>query len=553
MRRLSVLLCLLAFAPATALAAPPKGATWSETYIPTSDGESLHVDVIRPAGLAATDKTPVILVVSPYLGASAADAPSNRFFDFYEGAKVFEKGYTVVQVATRGTGGSTGCLDILGPGEQTDIRTAVEYARTAPWSTGRIGMYGKSYDANLGTAAVALRPKGLEAVVAQEVVPDRYRGSYSDGVRLFQSLAYPAASYGLAGEQDSLQTDRGETYLINAASHFADCQALLAPHYLGDPSIEFWTVRDFVERGRGSTVPTFMTVGYVDDNTNIGGGAVEFFEGLAGPKHLWIGWWDHVRGNDKSGNRFAMGRDDWFDQIMRFYDEHLKGVTPLQADPTVLAQGSDGKWRTETEFPPRDATLIHPRLKAGSYADDGGNVGSNSSGPGGGPANLMEKTGAGAWTFSPPLTKSLQITGIPDASVELGSPLAPATNVVVNVYDVAPDGKATMITRGAGLANFAGVKHVDLWPTDWTFGPQHRIGLLVSGANAEAYTHVPTNTTVNVTGGTVHLPVLPQPRATNAAGKPAVRLETWKTQAPFTVAAATITDRTDPAFPLPGN
>jgi putative CocE/NonD family hydrolase len=136
----------------------------------------------------------VILVVSPYLGAASPDeapGPNRRFYDFYEGANVFAKGYSVVQVATRGTGGSTGCLDILGPGEQTDIRTAVEYARAAKWSTGHVGMYGKSYDANLGTGAAALAPKGLDAVVAQQTVPDRYRGSYNDRVRFLQSLAYP--------------------------------------------------------------------------------------------------------------------------------------------------------------------------------------------------------------------------------------------------------------------------------------------------------------------------------------------------------------------------
>ena len=47
-----------------------------------------------------------------------------------------------------------------------------------------------------------------------------------------------------------------------------------------------------------------MTAGYLDNATNIGGGAVDFFNALAGPKQLWIGWWDHVRGND-TGRRPA--------------------------------------------------------------------------------------------------------------------------------------------------------------------------------------------------------------------------------------------------------
>ena len=550
MRRLVSLLLLFALVPAAHAAGPPKGATWKEQWIATPDGERLHADILRPAGATDADKTPVILVVSPYLGVPD-NGPSDRFFDLYEGARVFERGYSVIQVATRGTGGSTGCLDILGPGEQTDIRTGVEFARTRPWSTGKVGMYGKSYDANLGTAAVALRPAGLEAVVAQQVVPDRYRGSYNDGVRLAQSLLYPSATYGLAAEQDSLHPDRGQEYFLNAASRSADCQALLAPHYVGDPALDFWTVRDFAERARGSTVPTLLTAGYVDNATNIGGGVVDFFEGLAGPKRMWIGWWDHVRGNDLAGKQLAMGRAGWFDEVMRFYDEHLRGIAPDQADPPVLAQGGDGKWRTEPTWPPRDATAVSPRLLAGAYGDDGKNAGSATSGPGGLVSPPGTVRGSGAWTFSPPLGRALQIAGEPTAEVDLGGVVVPQTNVVVNVYDVAPDGRATLITRGAGLANAAGTEQIELWPTDWTFREGHRIGLLVSGANNEAYVHVPTNTTVQVAGGSVTLPFLPTPRVSDAAGRSAARLETYRTQAPFPVSAATIAARTDPGFALP--
>src|SRR5687767_13664527 len=91
---LAVLLAVLAVAAPAQAAAPPPGATWSESWIPTPDGEKLHVDLLRPAGLEADDKTPVILIVSPYLGASAgneAPGPSNRFYDLFNGADVFAK------------------------------------------------------------------------------------------------------------------------------------------------------------------------------------------------------------------------------------------------------------------------------------------------------------------------------------------------------------------------------------------------------------------------------------------------------------------------------
>ena len=35
-------------------------ATWTQAYIDEPDGTTLHADILRPAGLSATAKTPVI-------------------------------------------------------------------------------------------------------------------------------------------------------------------------------------------------------------------------------------------------------------------------------------------------------------------------------------------------------------------------------------------------------------------------------------------------------------------------------------------------------------
>ncbi|HEX9890436.1 MAG TPA: CocE/NonD family hydrolase, partial [Actinomycetota bacterium] len=258
------------------------------------------------------------------------------------------------------------------------MRTAVEWAASQPWSTGKVGMYGKSYDANTGVVGAALRPPGLAAVVAQQIVADRYRGSYNDRVRFLQSVAYPSASYGTQGE-GTFSINNDEEYIVNSVSHSADCQVFLAEHYLDIESIEFWRVRDFAERAKGSRVPTFITAGYVDANTNIGGGTIDFFNALAGPKRMWIGWWDHVRGNDTVGQRLAMGREGFFDEVMRFFDHHVKGLpledAPTNLDPVIAAQSSDGRWREETAFPPADAVTYESALLAGTYEDDARNEG----------------------------------------------------------------------------------------------------------------------------------------------------------------------------------
>ncbi|CAA9526327.1 MAG: hypothetical protein AVDCRST_MAG85-3268, partial [uncultured Solirubrobacteraceae bacterium] len=547
---LLILLSLLALAlpVATAPAAVPAGADYTEAFIPTADGQSLHADVLRPKGV--TGPVPVIAIVSPYLGHSGggtsadpfAEKPSDRFKDLFDGAKVFQRGYAVVMVDLRGSGGSTGCLDILGPGEQEDIRAAVEWAAKQPWSNGRVGMYGKSYDGNTGVAGAAIRPKGLHAVVGQQVVGDRYSGSYSNGVRYLQSVAYPGVSYGPGAEAGWTESDSPQ-YAINSLSHNVDCQAGLAGHYNPDKNTEFWQTRDFVKKGKGSTVPFLMTTGFVDANTNIGAKAIDFYNGLAGEKRLWLGWWDHVRGNDMVGNKLAMGRAGWFDEVMRFYDKHLKQIEPSVQDPAVVVQGSDGAWRSEQSWPPADAQDFSIPLNEGTYRDDGRNNGSNDDAAGAGGSGNGDRTGDGVWTISPPLPHAAHVAGIPKATVKALAQVAD-TNLVLNVYDIAPNNKATMITRGATLFDPLQSADVPMYPSEWTFQPGHRIGVLVSGSNSEAWVHTPTNTQPQVGGGTVTLPLLRVKRTSDQPGAPAPRLGTYRQKAPFDVAPAVITAAT---------
>src|SRR5215207_11758470 len=105
-----VLFALAAALPSSAAAAPvPEGADWSEATFPSSDGVTLHADILRPKGLAASDKTPVILSIGPYFNHSgqtgpagpvedtsydpvAPAGPSDRFNDLVEGAELMERG-----------------------------------------------------------------------------------------------------------------------------------------------------------------------------------------------------------------------------------------------------------------------------------------------------------------------------------------------------------------------------------------------------------------------------------------------------------------------------
>ncbi len=554
-------LALALIAAATAGAAPPPAdATWTQEYIHESDGTTLHADVLRPKSLPATAKTPVILSIGPYFNHSGqtgpagpvedtpynpvtADGPSDRFYDYINGTHLLDRGYTWVQVDLRGFGGSDGCLDWGGPGEQADVRSAVEWAAGQPWSTGKVGMYGKSYDAVTGLAGIVQQPRGLSAVVAQEPVYDLYRYLYMNRTRYSNSLLTPALYDAIAGTPGPAADELA--YNFNSINDTArpGCPAQnYADQQNSDHGADYWKPRNMIAGLRGKKTPLFLTQGLLENNTKPDG-AADAFNAVAGPKRAWIGMWDHVRGNDTDANgRLLMGRKGWFDETMRFYDLYLKGQSSSVQDPRIAVETNDGKWRAESDWPPHDAFNATATLKPGSYQDDGQN---NGSGDGGTPPY-----GLGVWTFSPQFDHEVRLSGTPHATVDVDA--QPNDNLYVDVYDVGPDNKATLFSRGAYLLNGAGRASFDLYDQDWVFPAGHWIGVLVTGAQADWWAQPPTGDQVTVKSASLSLPYLGCRRTDTIQGDPSVRLEDYMKNAPFDVDPKTISDNTVAGFPVPG-
>lgn len=559
---LVIVLAFGAYAPLAAADDPPPGAVWSEAYIDEADGTQLHADILRPASVPKDARTPVILSIGPYFNHSgqvgalgpvqdapyepAGDAgPSGRFYDFINGSKLLEKGYTFVMVDLRGFGGSSGCLDWSGPGEQADIKAAVEWAASQPWSTGKVGMYGKSYDAVTGMFGAALRPNGLAAVVAQEPVYDMYRYLYANGVRYPNSLLTPALYDGIAASPGTVGGDSAQ-YQQNSMNDTArpGCPAQNWADQAGnsDPNTDYWKQRDLIELSKGTKIPVFITQGFLENNTKPDG-TWEYFNGsLAGPKRAWLGMWDHVRGNEvDSDGRLKMGRKGFFDEVMRWYDRYLKGIKAAVADPPVVVQTSDGTWRAEDQWPPRDVREHTSRLKPGTYTDDGMNNGTEQGYP---------ETGDGVWTFSPRVPYDVHLAGEPRVTLDLELQ-RPGANLVVDVYDLDLSNSATLVSRNAMLVNESGTVTLPLYGNDWIVKRNHRLGVLVTSSNAEWWLHQPSLQDVRVKSGSIALPFLTCKRGEPLPGDPSIRLEDYLASAPFSVSASTVADGLDPAFALP--
>lgn len=553
MPRLVAALALIATgavaAPASA-APPPENTRWTEHYFPAGDGiNTLHADVLRPKDLGPKDKTPVILTVSPYMNHSGqttdfsptSQGPSERFYDFLEVSDIIDRGYTYVMVDLPGTGGSSGCNDWGGVREQGAVKAAVEWAASRPWSTGRVGVMGKSYDAWTGLMAMAQKPKGLAAVVSMEPVYSGYRYLYNNGVRFSNSLLTPASFQAIDAKPGTTNDDvqyhangapQGWCYGVNYGLQQTDTEDSL-----------YWAERNLLPPTKGVKTPLFLTQGFIETNTKPDA-AFDFFNRLGG-KHnrAWFGQFDHVRGWEKEGKDFLTGRTTFVAEMMRFLDRYVKGVpareAPVHRDPNVAVQDNLGRYRSESQWPPKDSKRLWTPLNSGTYTDDA----------------MRSSTGGsatdGVWSVSQKLRHDVWMAGEP--KIKLALDTIPRTNVAANIYDIAPDGRSVMVTRGTTLVRDPGEQVVtfELYGQDWVFKKGHRLGVAVSGSNSDWWVHVPTMTEVTVTRAQIGLPFLKFKRTKFLSGKTTSALKNWIENETTTVPGAQIRE-TDKRFRLPG-
>ena len=509
----------------------PEGASWSEAYFPSSDGSDveLHADVLRPEHLPADARTPVILSVGPYFahngqtGPEGHDrvGPSARFNDLVDGADLMERGYTFVMVDLRGFGGSTGCLDWGGPGEQADVKAAIEWAAAQPWSTGKVGMYGKSYDAVTGLIGNNLTVDRLEAVVAQEPLWNMYPYLYSNRVPRPNVTGTPNAYNSIATMPPMADdTDRYKANATYEATHPECLTDNLTNNQEPDPKADYWKDRNLAEDAAGTSTPLLVTQGFIENNTKPED-MEKYLDRHRGEERGWLGQWEHVRGNDtNAAGQLLMGRAGWFDEVMAFYDQHLRDAAP-STFPLYAIEDNFGAWREQDTWPVV-ATTTKAKLADGRYVDNGGVApAAGVTGPATSPFSETQikrwdlerapgttkltgrekkllaseaATNHDFWTWSTPTTSAVRITGTPGIAFDNDRP----GNVLVRLWDVAPDGTAVMFDENVALLE-KGRTAFDLKSTDWTLAKGHQLGVQIGTISSGSWRDTPTGNTITVT------------------------------------------------------
>lgn len=543
---------------------PLAGARWTEEYIPSEAGR-LHADIFRPEGLTDSDRTPVLMLISPYLSSTSlaeglvyapgTSEPSilGHYRPFYEDG--IQRGYTVVSVSLPGTGASGGCADLQGRREQAAAAAAVRWAATRNWSTGRVGTFGGSYDGWTQVAALAQRVEGHAAAVVMAPVVDAYVGYFTNGVPHYLGLAerisqeWAGSSNGLNPAPVTASPEEHKEAVAGAGQQPGCSTERASGAHDPDPNAPVWRERRLSDRLVGTTVPTFQQSGLHDFAVGMGQFPL-LWSRLEGPRRLWLGQIDH-----RPPNAFedVTGRGgDFYANAMRWFDRYVRGVdNGVEDEPAVeVEEGYAGAWRNERAWPPADVRTASMPVLGGEFRDLIGNKAQ----PGDGPAGLCQPSdpretrcyhpptgyGQGIWTISQPLGRDLHLAGRPHLEVEVEADLRDGSLVAL-LYDIDLTGDALLLTRGAHLVNGKRSLSFDLYPQDWHLRSGHRLGLLLTGSDGEMFVSRNSGARVLVSGGELRLPVV---RRKAAGTLPSSHGNTLLARrATFPVETATIADR----------
>lgn len=433
------------------------------------DGITMYVEVVRPKG---PGRYGTILELSPYHG-TLADRSGTRILPGPKNDKgeaigltgyFAPRGYAVVMADLRGTGRSQGCLDHLGPKDQSDAFEIVEWAADQKWSNGRVGMTGHSYVGSTPQMAAAQNPPHLETIVPSAGLAAMYHHEFQMGVPYaFQWLgplfAYEALAIGrhLPPQVPGVFGDNGDNF-GNDMQYFGcgapNSAAVTGESYVSGAEEEWHRERDYRKGATKAEIPTFVVHGVNDNAARIA--ALDWFHarnGRPGDK-AWIGQWDHGSGRFPNSRTCLQEAnepcvdDQWTKALHAWFDKHLLRRN-VDTGPPLEAFLNNGEVYTAPQWPPRTDDITFHASGDGTLTAEPGNEE-------GGVSYVADPNGfasefdTGSVVFeTPKFTKDTLVIGIPEMRLT-ASVTSPRIHLIATLYD--DDGKE--LDR-IGMADFA--------------------------------------------------------------------------------------------------
>src|SRR5579875_3076861 len=149
-----------------------------DVRIPTRNPQvTLSADIYLPATIRQTPAA-ALVTVTPYRKDMFAGLQYDSTLRYFA-----RHGYACLLVDLRGTGSSDGVArGRLDPAEGDDGIATINWVAAQSWCTGRVGMWGASYDGAMTLRVASLRPPALAAImpIVAKPDPERYDGARGD-------------------------------------------------------------------------------------------------------------------------------------------------------------------------------------------------------------------------------------------------------------------------------------------------------------------------------------------------------------------------------------
>ena len=496
--------------PAPAVLQEVDGKVTKTYVVPTRHGP-IHLEVVHPTLAGKVLPAHGILTSSPYsvLGRNG------------DAAQYVPRGYARMYADTVGTGNSGGCYDYGATREKESGHDVVEWVVRQPWSRGRVGMTGGSYDGTTATAAAVTRPKGLATIVPEAAISRWYDYAYSGGMRYTytnemlgkrgpgavaeEGFDTPLAfDFGLAVPPPLDVTSPDWAGRVANAMRVCDEVEHTMRGYDATPDYDaFWRDRDYAREASKIDIPVLVAHNWGDWNVKQDT-AFRLFESLtrSPSKKLFFG--SRFNGHSRPGGEYAAVKLAWMDRWVGGVKNGIERKLPAVTSQTATTAGA-GDFIAGAR--PRTTPVSLGSTAALGLAPGAGKA---AAGPAV-PFSVVGSESAGMADLSPgvhgdrvvlvsaPLTRPVRMFGSPSVKVGMATDRA-WTTLAPSVVDVAPSGgfPSVPVTRGWLDTRYAkGLQSATLGdgkavratvvakPTDWTFEKGHRIALVLHTASSE--------------------------------------------------------------------
>ena len=355
-------------------------------YIRMRDGTRLAADILRPTkgGALHRGKLPVVWTHHRY---NRAFFKGDTIVDYAGGFgrgmdRLLHHGYVVAAVDTRGGGASFGTQPgFFAPDETKDAYEVTEWLATQPWSTGSVGMTGRSYLGITQLFAASQAPPHLKAIFPEMYVLEWYPMIYPGGVfrdDFFTKWQFLTHNLDNAAKFTWGPLTFGGVAPVDGPDGMALRDSAIAGHAANRDMFTMWKgvpFRDskdpvsgtqihaergpatYLEQINNSHIPIYGLAGWFDAFPR---DAFLWFRNLKVTQKLVVGPWFHG-GNE--GFNLDVERLRWFDHWLKGVDNGIEREPPIRYYVIDAPAGSE--WRTATTWPLPEAAATDYYFREG--------------------------------------------------------------------------------------------------------------------------------------------------------------------------------------------